>query len=120
MYIAKKEHLGVVVHVVVEIKKIFATIILFLEEKSCGCLEYENRHKCKNVTGKSFGDLLVTRKTDNRKNGLVVWECTCQKCGEIHLGQLRICIMVGRQLVPNFLKRESVVKQIYREDVLAD
>ncbi|UTX63838.1 hypothetical protein DEH83_10010 [Streptococcus constellatus] len=53
--------------------------------KSCGCLEYENRHKCKNVAGKSFGDLLVTRKTDNRKNGLVVWECTCQKCGEIHL-----------------------------------
>jgi hypothetical protein len=36
----------------------------------------------KNLIGKRFGDLLVTRKTNERENGYIVWECECD-CGVI-------------------------------------
>ena len=37
--------------------------------------------KCEDLTGRKFGNLLVVRKTDQRKNRAVVWECLC-KCGK--------------------------------------
>lgn len=57
--------------------------------KSCGCLEYENRHKHKDLVGQSFGDFTVRRKTENRKAGMILWECSCKKCGEIRLRTIK-------------------------------
>lgn len=53
---------------------------------SCGCLQAENvsmRNKLrqtKDITGQKFGRLTAIRATENRDNGYVVWECTCD-CG---------------------------------------
>ena len=42
--------------------------------KSCGCLASEN------LEGERYGKLLVIRRTDERSNNQVVWECLCD-CG---------------------------------------
>jgi len=42
--------------------------------KSCGCLWSEN------LEGERYGKLLVIRRTDERSNDQVVWECLCD-CG---------------------------------------
>ena len=42
--------------------------------KSCGCLASEN------LEGERYGKLLVIRRTDERSNHQVVWECLCD-CG---------------------------------------
>lgn len=44
--------------------------------KSCGCARVQN------LTGMQFGKLTVVRKTEQRRNGFVVWECKCQ-CGNV-------------------------------------
>lgn len=36
------------------------------------------------LTDKRFGRLIVTRETDKRINGNIIWECKCD-CGKIHL-----------------------------------
>lgn len=48
--------------------------------KSCGCLEEKNRKKFADLTGKAFGRLKAVAPTDQRRDGNVVWKCTCQ-CG---------------------------------------
>jgi len=38
--------------------------------------------KSKELTGKRFGKLIATSKTNNRKHGSIVWECQCD-CGNL-------------------------------------
>ena len=51
---------------------------------SCGCYNQEQitnlNHK--NLLTKKFGKLIVIEKTDERKNGCIVWKCLCE-CGNI-------------------------------------
>ena len=50
--------------------------------QSCGCLQKErtNEVKAKDLTGQRFGRLVALRPTEERRHGLVVWECQCD-CG---------------------------------------
>lgn len=56
--------------------------------QSCGCLRVEHAAKIQNhgvtpfvdLLGQRFGRLLVTGKTDARKNEQIVWRCACD-CG---------------------------------------
>lgn len=48
--------------------------------KSCGCYAKENSSY--NLLGERFGKLVVIEKTEERKNGYVVWKCQCD-CGNI-------------------------------------
>lgn len=50
--------------------------------KSCGCLEYENRHKKKDLKNQVFGNLTALSATPERIGGCVVWRCQCI-CGKI-------------------------------------
>ena len=43
--------------------------------RSCGCL------KKGNITGQRFGKLVAIRRTDERREGSIVWECLCD-CGK--------------------------------------
>ena len=60
--------------------------------KSCGCLVSEN------LEGKRYGNLLVTERTNERRNGKVLWKCLCD-CGNyknvssahLNLGSVRSC-----------------------------
>ena len=49
---------------------------------SCGCYRKDNASKMftKDLTNKTFGELVVIGPTDERKNGAIVWECLCS-CG---------------------------------------
>ena len=50
--------------------------------KSCGCLIKDfGKQKLHDLTGQQFGYLTVVRKTDERRNRAVVWECKCV-CGK--------------------------------------
>lgn len=53
--------------------------------KSCGCLkkEYLYNHgkgRAIDLTGQRFGRLTALRPTEERRHGVVVWECVCD-CG---------------------------------------
>lgn len=53
--------------------------------KSCGCLKNEmvSKKNFKNLTGQTFGKLLVLEPTDKRTNkGNVIWKCKCS-CNRI-------------------------------------
>ena len=61
---------------------------------SCGCYRKQRGAKMLKELGasqyidllnKEFGDLKVIKKTDERINENIVWECQCQKCGHIQL-----------------------------------
>lgn len=63
--------------------------------RSCGCYEAESRLDRKHfedLTGQTFGDLTVIKKTDKKaSNGSVIWNCKC-KCGsfrEVSSGNLK-------------------------------
>lgn len=64
--------------------------------QSCGHLEKMNREKYVDMTGLTFSELLVTKKTDKRKDGLVIWECKCS-CG-------RTVYADRKQLVRGYIK----------------
>lgn len=51
--------------------------------KSCGCLEEANRRKFLDLSGRVFDDLRVVKKTELRKDNCVVWQCICEKCGDV-------------------------------------
>ena len=46
--------------------------------RSCGCLQDENRRR--DITGQRRGHLTAIRPTDERRNGITVWEWRCD-CG---------------------------------------
>ena len=50
--------------------------------RSCGCYQKEDlgARRRKNLLGKRFGKLVVVREEVERKNGHIVWKCTCD-CG---------------------------------------
>ena len=55
--------------------------------RSCGCIQREkvkqnNESSILDLTNQKIGKLLVTKKTQNRHNGHVVWECLCD-CGNV-------------------------------------
>lgn len=57
------------------------------DTKSCGCYAVKSskengKKKAANLIGQKFGKLTVLRKTDQRRNTYVVWECQCD-CGNI-------------------------------------
>lgn len=59
------------------------------QSKSCGCLNNEliierniKRFEQDSLVGQKFGKLTVIRRTDERDNGMVVYECQCD-CGNI-------------------------------------
>lgn len=57
------------------------------DRKSCGCLAIKNNRKfgqlnTKNLIGQRFGKLLVINKTNERKDGRIIWECKCD-CGNL-------------------------------------
>lgn len=58
--------------------------------QSCGCIMTEAEGAINDLTGQTFGQLLVLEKTDKRQDGNVVWKCLCQ-CGNI-------CERSGRNL----------------------
>lgn len=50
--------------------------------QSCGCLNKDlGKQMIHDLTGQQFGYLTVIRKTDERRNRAVVWECKCV-CGK--------------------------------------
>ena len=56
------------------------------QSKSCGCSSYDYRKHVdspllKDLTGKKFGRLEVTKRTENDKNGRAVFWCKCE-CGK--------------------------------------
>lgn len=81
--------------------------------RSCGHLEEENRRKFKDLSGKTFGELTVLEKTDDRIEGTVVWKCQCN-CG-------RILTLSRRQLVRGYVsscghhKDDQLVNQKFGE-----
>ena len=64
--------------------------------RSCGCLEKENREKYRDIAGMRFGRLTAQRPTQQRSDGSIVWECSCD-CGNQALVQ-------GRHLVRGMTK----------------
>jgi len=74
--------------------------------KSCGCLQRELGKNIKDLTGKRFGRLVVTRLMDERRYGSTVWECKCD-CGNVtqvqvsHLqnGDTRSCGCLQREIM---------------------
>lgn len=48
---------------------------------SCGCKAKTVAHRYKKIIGKIYNNLKVVKKTDKRKDGLIVWECECLICG---------------------------------------
>lgn len=48
--------------------------------KSCGHLEAINRKRYVNLINNSFGNLTVIGKTNNRREGMIIWKCKCS-CG---------------------------------------
>lgn len=46
-------------------------------KQSCGCLQTSRQN---DLAGKTFGWLTVLRKSDQRKNKKILWECKCE-CG---------------------------------------
>lgn len=61
-------------------KDVYNSNLVSGRTKSCGCLEYENRHKYKDLTQQTFGRLTVLYPTEKRKDGSIVWVCECS-CG---------------------------------------
>lgn len=61
-------------------KDVYKSNLVSGRTKSCGCLEYENRHKYKDISNQYFGQLIALRPTKERKDGTVVWICQCS-CG---------------------------------------
>lgn len=59
---------------------VYRSNLLSGRTKSCGCGNYKNRHKYKNLTNKTFGKLVAIKPTKLRSEGTVVWECQCL-CG---------------------------------------
>jgi hypothetical protein len=53
--------------------------------ESCGCTR--KGKKAVDLTGQRFGKLVAIRKTDERINGSIVWECKCD-CGNTHLASV--------------------------------
>lgn len=58
--------------------------------QSCGCLQKEKASQnisinhpthCKDIAGQIFNTLLAVKPTEERRNGHIVWECRCTKCG---------------------------------------
>jgi len=69
---------------IVEIK---SSNLIHGKTKSCGCLQKEfakqlGKTKAKDLIGQRFGRLIVTRITDKRKDGRIIWECKCD-CGNV-------------------------------------
>ncbi|MCP1103461.1 hypothetical protein M2454_002802 [Aequitasia blattaphilus] len=62
-------------------KECFYTNLKNGRTKSCGHLERENRKTYIDLAGQTYGELRVIQKTEERKEGCVVWECQCS-CGE--------------------------------------
>lgn len=81
--------------------------------KSCGCLAHQHAHNAVNLTGRRFGRLLVTEKTDQRDvRGSIIWRCKCD-CGR------EICLSANALMHGNYkscgcLKRENQ-KEIYQQ-----
>lgn len=53
--------------------------------KSCGCLKSEETHKrrFKDLSGKTFGDLLVLRRSENSTPEKTLYVCKCLNCGYV-------------------------------------
>lgn len=50
---------------------------------SCGCLRKERAlEQTVDITGQRFGKLVALKPTDERRRGIVLWECQCD-CGNI-------------------------------------
>lgn len=63
-------------------KDVYNSNLISGRTKSCGCLEYENRHKFKDLSNQKFGRLMALYPTNERNYGSVVWECRCA-CGNL-------------------------------------
>ena len=52
--------------------------------RSCGCIRRERTAKVNrtNLTGRRFGSLVAIRPLEERKNGIILWECRCD-CGSL-------------------------------------
>lgn len=61
-------------------KDVYYSNLVSGRTKSCGCLEYENRHQYKDISNREFGNLTALYPTEDRKYGSVVWMCKCS-CG---------------------------------------
>lgn len=72
---------NIVAYVTVGMKRLYMDQTYIGRTKSCGCGNYKNRHKYKNLTNKTFGKLVAIKPTKLRSEGTVVWECQCL-CGE--------------------------------------
>ncbi|WP_302828322.1 AP2 domain-containing protein [Enterococcus raffinosus] len=83
---------------------VYRSNLLSGRTKSCGCGNYKNRHKYKNLTNKTFGKLVAIKPTKLRSEGTVVWECQCL-CGRKKLvsakrllkGDVKSCGCLKRQ-----------------------
>lgn len=58
-------------------------------KKSCGCLKQERINRSKSITdrimsGQRFGRLVVLHPAEERKYGMITWECKCD-CGNLTL-----------------------------------
>ena len=81
--------------------------------KSCGCRRSELAAQInhKDLTGMTFGRLTVLRKTEERRNGCVMWECKCE-CGNIvvvraaslNYGTTKSCGCYNGELAPETLR----------------
>lgn len=72
------------------VKEVYLSNLRAKRTRSCGCLEKESRRKKVDLTGCRVGYLVVSKPTEMRKDGCVVWECICD-CGEV-------CYVTSRNL----------------------
>jgi len=50
---------------------------------SCGCVARKQALKYNDILGKVYGNLVVKRKTEKRKDRSIIWECECKLCGRV-------------------------------------
>jgi len=61
--------------------------------KSCGCLHREHlvkygKTRAVDLSGQRFGRLIALRPTEERKRGVVVWECKCDCGNTVHISSV--------------------------------
>lgn len=72
--------------------------------QSCGCLSHKATHNFTDITGQTFGRLIVMGRAENTKPGKVRWKCLCV-CGgttitgthELRSGNTKSCGCFGKE-----------------------
>lgn len=83
-------------------------------KQSCGCLQRDYVQSLKqDLSGQRFGRLVALRPTEERKRGLVVWECKCD-CGNI-VQVVNTCLLRNQTQSCGCLQKERASQSNIRD-----